>query len=38
MLDAFFALPRVYKRILSVLSDVVVLTLSIWAAYALRLE
>ncbi len=38
MLDAFLALPRVYKRILSVASDVVFLTFSIWAAYALRLE
>ena len=38
MLEAFFALPRVYKRILSVASDIFALTFSIWAAYALRLE
>ena len=38
MLEAFLALPRVYKRILSVASDIIALTFSIWAAYALRLE
>ena len=38
MLKAFLNLPRVYKRLVSVLSDVVLLSFSFWAAFALRLE
>lgn len=38
MLQAFLNLPRVYKRLVSVVSDVVLLTFSFWAAFALRLE
>lgn len=38
MFDGFLELPRVYKRVLSVFSDVFALTFSIWAAYALRLD
>jgi len=38
MLQAFLNLPRVYKRLISVVSDVVFLSFSFWAAFALRLE
>lgn len=38
MLHAFLDLPRTQKRLVSVLSDVVLLTFSLWAAFALRLE
>ncbi|MFN2359693.1 MAG: polysaccharide biosynthesis protein, partial [Marinobacter sp.] len=38
MVRAFLNLPRFQKRIVSVLSDALVLFFSIWAAFALRLE
>lgn len=38
MIKTFLGLPRFYKRIISVASDMVVLFFAIWAAYALRLE
>ena len=38
MIEKFLNLPRVHKRLISVASDVVVLLLAIWAAFALRLE
>ena len=38
MIDRFLNLPRVYKRIISVFSDSMVLFFSIWAAFSLRLE
>ncbi|MCL7945103.1 nucleoside-diphosphate sugar epimerase/dehydratase [Marinobacter sp. ATCH36] len=38
MIKTFLNLPRVQKRIISVVSDMVVLFAAIWAAYALRLE
>ncbi|MGP4846099.1 polysaccharide biosynthesis protein [Marinobacter sp. 1Y8] len=38
MLQSFLGFPRVYKRIISVASDVFFLFFAIWAAYALRLE
>lgn len=38
MINAFLDLPRVQKRMISVASDVVVLFVAIWAAFALRLE
>jgi FlaA1/EpsC-like NDP-sugar epimerase len=38
MIYKFLNLPRVHKRIISVVSDVVVLFFAIWAAFALRLE
>ncbi|MGQ7274417.1 polysaccharide biosynthesis protein [Marinobacter sp. V034] len=38
MLQYFLGFPRVYKRIISVASDVFFLFFAIWAAYALRLE
>ncbi|MDI9244985.1 nucleoside-diphosphate sugar epimerase/dehydratase [Marinobacter sp. CHS3-4] len=37
-LHAFFSLPRFQKRIISVCSDLVGLSVSFWAAYALRLD
>lgn len=38
MIDKFLRLPRIQKRIISVVSDMVVLFFAIWAAFALRLE
>ncbi len=38
MIDKFLGLSRVHKRIISVVSDMVVLFFAIWAAFALRLE
>ncbi|WP_203141762.1 polysaccharide biosynthesis protein [Marinobacter mangrovi] len=38
MLRAFLELPRVYKRLVSVFSDVFFLAVALWAAFALRLE
>lgn len=38
MINTFLNLPRVQKRLISVASDVVVLFIAIWAAFALRLE
>ncbi|MCK7551580.1 polysaccharide biosynthesis protein [Marinobacter goseongensis] len=38
MIQTFLNLPRYQKRIISVASDVFMLFLSIWAAFALRLE
>lgn len=38
MITTFLNLPRYQKRIISVTSDVFMLFLSIWAAFALRLE
>ncbi|MGB1951531.1 MAG: polysaccharide biosynthesis protein [Marinobacter sp.] len=38
MIKTFLNLPRYQKRIISVASDVCMLFLSIWAAFALRLE
>lgn len=38
MIKTFLNLPRAQKRIISVVSDMVVLFAAIWAAYALRLE
>lgn len=38
MINRFLNLPRLYKRLISVASDVVVLFFAIWAAFALRLE
>ncbi|MCK2150056.1 polysaccharide biosynthesis protein [Marinobacter alexandrii] len=38
MIEKFLGLPRVHKRIVSVVSDVLVLFFAIWAAFALRLE
>lgn len=38
MIKTFFGLPRVYKRIISVTSDVFFLFFAFWAAFALRLE
>lgn len=38
MLNTFLNLSRVQKRIISVVSDMVVLFFAIWAAFALRLE
>lgn len=38
MIDKFLSLPRIHKRIISVVSDMVVLFFAIWAAFALRLD
>jgi len=38
MIKVFLNLPRVQKRLISVTSDMVVLLVAIWAAFALRLE
>lgn len=38
MLQLFLNLPRFHKRLISVASDAFFLMLSLWAAYALRLE
>lgn len=38
LVKRFFGLPRVYKRIVSVASDVFFLFFAFWAAFALRLE
>lgn len=38
MIDKFLGLPRVYKRLVSVFSDMLVLLIAIWASFALRLE
>ncbi|MBS8240742.1 polysaccharide biosynthesis protein [Marinobacter lipolyticus] len=38
MIETFLNLPRYQKRIISVVSDMVVLFFAIWAAFALRLE
>lgn len=38
MVDVFLNLPRVYKRLISVASDMVVLFFAIWASFTLRLE
>lgn len=38
MIKLFFGLPRIYKRIISVTSDVFFLFFAFWAAFALRLE
>lgn len=38
MIEKFLGLPRVHKRIVSVVSDAIVLLFAIWAAFALRLE
>lgn len=38
MIKTFLGLPRVYKRIISVISDVFLLSFAFWAAFALRLE
>jgi FlaA1/EpsC-like NDP-sugar epimerase len=38
MIKRFFSLPRIYKRIISVASDVFFLFLAFWGAFALRLE
>lgn len=38
MIEKFLNLPRVYKRLVSVASDMVVLFFAIWAAFSLRLE
>ena len=38
MLQTFLNLPRVYKRLVSVVSDVLLLSFSYWASFALRLE
>ncbi|SFM82505.1 polysaccharide biosynthesis protein [Marinobacter pelagius] len=36
MINAFLNLPRFYKRMISVASDVVVLTLALWVSFGLR--
>lgn len=38
MLQTFLELPRFYKRLISVASDVFFLLFALWAAFALRLE
>ncbi|WP_303285429.1 nucleoside-diphosphate sugar epimerase/dehydratase [Marinobacter sp. SS8-8] len=38
MINTFLNLPRVQKRLISVASDMVVLFVAIWSAFALRLE
>ncbi|MBB5322531.1 polysaccharide biosynthesis protein [Marinobacter oulmenensis] len=38
MFQKFLNLPRFYKRMISVVADVVALSFSLWAAYALRLD
>ncbi|EMP55932.1 polysaccharide biosynthesis protein CapD [Marinobacter santoriniensis NKSG1] len=38
MFEKFLNLPRMYKRLISVSSDMVVLFVAIWAAFSLRLE
>ncbi|BES70788.1 nucleoside-diphosphate sugar epimerase/dehydratase [Marinobacter nanhaiticus D15-8W] len=38
MINTFLNLPRVYKRLISVSSDVFFLFFAVWAAFALRLE
>jgi FlaA1/EpsC-like NDP-sugar epimerase len=37
-IKGFFGLPRIYKRVVSVVSDVFFLSFAFWAAFALRLE
>jgi len=38
MIHVFLDMPRVYKRLISVAFDMVILFFAIWAAFALRLE
>lgn len=38
MLQTFLNLPRLHKRLISVVADVVALSFALWAAFSLRLE
>lgn len=38
MINTFLNLPRIYKRLISIFSDVFFLFFAVWAAFALRLE